>query len=309
MSSLFIIGNGFDISHNLPTSYEDFKKYLVTNYPKANYQELILPEGVPTPGGGERFDNNEVVGFIINIIDQVEGEDWQDVEESLSHLDFADFFDNFAQDYDEDSDYEWKEVVNNEDLANNLIIPTSKIKELFSEWINSAINLDATYKKDTLSTLFDSEAYFLSFNYTKTLEHVYGVEEVCHIHGTQDEKLYFGHGDAVDHSEEYMQKYIGAENGLSDIDEQLRKNTEEALYDNQSFFVELAKKNIKEIYSYGFSFSKVDEVYLEEIFTYVDTNNVVWFFNDYDSEEKIKKYKNKLQNLGFEGSFSEYHVT
>ena len=28
MSNLFIIGNGFDIAHGLPTKYADFKKYL-----------------------------------------------------------------------------------------------------------------------------------------------------------------------------------------------------------------------------------------------------------------------------------------
>lgn len=26
--NLFIIGNGFDLAHNLPTRYEDFKNYL-----------------------------------------------------------------------------------------------------------------------------------------------------------------------------------------------------------------------------------------------------------------------------------------
>lgn len=28
MKRLFIIGNGFDIAHNLPTKYADFKKFL-----------------------------------------------------------------------------------------------------------------------------------------------------------------------------------------------------------------------------------------------------------------------------------------
>ena len=28
MSDLFIIGNGFDIGHNLPTRYWDFRNYL-----------------------------------------------------------------------------------------------------------------------------------------------------------------------------------------------------------------------------------------------------------------------------------------
>ncbi|MBZ5482420.1 hypothetical protein JGU65_24860 [Bacillus sp. T_4] len=35
MSNLFIIGNGFDLAHRLPTSYKDFYKYLIKTYPNA----------------------------------------------------------------------------------------------------------------------------------------------------------------------------------------------------------------------------------------------------------------------------------
>ena len=33
MSSLFIIGNGFDIAHGIPTAYKEFRNWLLEQYP------------------------------------------------------------------------------------------------------------------------------------------------------------------------------------------------------------------------------------------------------------------------------------
>ena len=35
MSSLFIIGNGFDIAHGIPTKYRDFREFIIKSYPEA----------------------------------------------------------------------------------------------------------------------------------------------------------------------------------------------------------------------------------------------------------------------------------
>lgn len=35
MGALFIIGNGFDLAHSLPTKYQDFRSVLLENYPYA----------------------------------------------------------------------------------------------------------------------------------------------------------------------------------------------------------------------------------------------------------------------------------
>ena len=44
MRQLFIIGNGFDLAHNLPTSYEDFIvfKFKKANNDLENYKALFL---------------------------------------------------------------------------------------------------------------------------------------------------------------------------------------------------------------------------------------------------------------------------
>lgn len=35
MATLFIIGNGFDLAHGMPTQYSDFRKFIVETYPEA----------------------------------------------------------------------------------------------------------------------------------------------------------------------------------------------------------------------------------------------------------------------------------
>ena len=68
MKRLFIIGNGFDRAHNLPTSYWDFRKYILTRYPDAE-SYYFIPESTLMPKGDEEYDEAEVAGYIVNIIE------------------------------------------------------------------------------------------------------------------------------------------------------------------------------------------------------------------------------------------------
>ena len=42
MSSLFITGNGFDIAHGIPTTYADFRNYVIDQYPEALANQCII---------------------------------------------------------------------------------------------------------------------------------------------------------------------------------------------------------------------------------------------------------------------------
>ncbi|MCQ4672657.1 bacteriophage abortive infection AbiH family protein [Lactonifactor longoviformis] len=41
MSKLFIIGNGFDSAHKMPSSYEKFRKYIISDYELSEHEEGI----------------------------------------------------------------------------------------------------------------------------------------------------------------------------------------------------------------------------------------------------------------------------
>ncbi len=311
MKKLFIIGNGFDVSHKLPTRYSDFQDYLKENYPDASEEYLIVPESFTMPDGDEKYDDDEVVGFLLKIITETEatGEAWSDLENTLGELDFDECFDNWYADDDDDDadddDNDWNEAYGNEDIASNISGAVRMIKEYFSDWIET-IDIYGIERKTKFYHLIDeNNDLFLTFNYTETLEEIYGAKNVYHIHGKQGGKLVFGHGNNMDNYDDYMNRNIGSENHLSELQIALKKDTETFINHNKSLFKELGA--VDEIYSYGFSFSDVDMIYIKEICRLSSTENIVWFIHDYDSD-KFDAFKEKINNCGFKGTVEMFTV-
>lgn len=307
MKKLFLIGNGFDLAHGIPTSYEDFHDFLKEEYSVEDDDDddLLIPESYRLPDGGERYDDEELVKFLIGIISKAEStEKWSDVERSLGELDYSEYLDNWLEDDDDNKD---EEVDENESNANALSYAIMRIQYFFNIWIES-IDISDISKKTDFDKLIDIENdLFLTFNYTETLENLYNVKNVCHIHGEQDTEIYFGHGDETDYTEKYERDHIGSEYILRNLDEELRKKTENALVDNQWFFNTIDNK-VSEIYSFGFSFSDVDLVYIKEIFKKLNTSNVTWYLNDFSDETELNRHKDIIIKCGFKGKFDTYHI-
>lgn len=159
MKKLFIIGNGFDIAHGLPTKYSNFQNYLTKKYPEASDEHWVVPQSSIMPHGEERYDDNEVVGFLLKIISETEatGEAWKDLENTLGHLEFGEYFDTLnASDDDEN---EWHEVYRNEDIAANICHAVPLIKEYFSDWIDTIKIFHAKPQKN-FSNLIDPDRDF-----------------------------------------------------------------------------------------------------------------------------------------------------
>jgi len=311
VTRLFIIGNGFDVSHGLKTTYEDFHNYLKKEYPDAKGDEPKLPESTEMPDGSEEYDENEIAGFLMYLISKTElgGDKWSDLENSLGLLDFDEFFDYLPDIFDRDGDHDyWHEMYNNQDQALNLVIPTEKITEFFSDWINTIkINKNTPINHNFVRLMNDKSDMFLTFNYTKTLEILYHAKKACHIHGVQGEQLLFGHGDDTDKTDYYQGKYTGSEDSLQKIQSDLRKDTASALNEHSDFF-DMLSSSVDRIYSYGFSFSDVDKIYIQEICHRISTDNVVWYLNDFDCSTQRKRYKKVIMDCGFKGKFDIFHT-
>ena len=184
-----------------------------------------------------------------------------------------------------------------------------KLPQIFEKWVETiSISED---KIDDIVDLFNDSCQFLTFNYTETLEVLYEMPSdiICHIHGKRGggQSLLVGHG--VDIPREFK-VHIGADYILQQIDMQLQKDTISALNKNRAFFQQLANENITEIYSYGFSFSGVDMIYIEAICSYLNTDNVCWYFNDFGLDNTKKcELEEKIYHSGFKGKFGEpYHI-
>ena len=306
MKTLFIIGNGFDCyGHRMNTRYIDFRKFLVKKYPKFDREFDGILEQTCMPDGADVYDMDEVVGSLIRTIDECSAEDWNNLEECLG----KEFIYNVAYenewaytvtDFDDKDNEIFLSVYENEDITNSVVGAYRILIKLFNEWVFSELGkvdfkkVKKLYKKPTFKN-----SLFLTFNYTLTLEKLYNisVNHICHIHGSSDNRnsnIYFGHGDDTEF--EGFAQYIGVEEAYNRLKAELRKDTKQAMASHMDFFHKLT--NVRKIYSYGFSFSEVDMLYLEEISKNMDVEKVRWYFNEYDWKNNQQNVE-KVKQLGF----------
>jgi len=173
MAKLFIIGNGFDQYHKMPTSYTDYHNFLMENH----YEELLnwFEDRID-------FDNDYY--------------EWNDIE-NYSDLNCEDHFDDIvSQNYpnigdDNFRDSNWYDINSVSELEFSYGIEF--YGTVFKEWIET-IQI-ANEEMPLLSSILSKDDYFVSFNYTKTLEKLYGIpnDHIFHIHSCIGDKwLQFG---------------------------------------------------------------------------------------------------------------------
>lgn len=167
---LFIIGNGFDLHHNMPTGYNDYKKFLNNSHPDA-------------------IKSFESFGYIAGYGSK--DNLWSDLEKALT-LDaeylIDDFVNNYHPDLSSDSDYTFDEMRVELENATQFIYNFTGL--YFLEWIKS-VNPFEYYVDKNLH--FDPDDLFITFNYTATLESLYQIpsENILHIHGKISDELSF----------------------------------------------------------------------------------------------------------------------
>ena len=168
----YIIGNGFDRAHGMPTGYGHFKRWLIEN----NRYDVI---GVQESAYPIKKDDEYLL--------------WSDFEKAIGEYDI-----------DTVLNWSWDNLYLTVDSLDNMVfnkgfIDTQLpdiIEEAFSKWVTS-IHIADKVKFD-----ISQYAFYFTFNYTDTLEQLYGIPEnqVLHIHGraTMDEKLIAGHNKEID---------------------------------------------------------------------------------------------------------------
>ena len=151
---------------------------------------------------------------------------------------------------------------------------------------------------------------FFTFNYTKTLQKLYGVKKVIHIHNRAGQKLIFGHAKSDEGGLYQTRDY---ENGpnihssfLDDMVLSFKKDTASPMKKYADFFRSL-NSNVDKVYSYGFSYGRVDSVYIKEIISHI-SKNAIWFFTEYETydHEALRIKKIKLRRYGFKGTFGTF---
>ena len=281
LSRLIIIGNGFDLAHGLHTKYSDFMEYLCSyeKEPEIIYGRFVRLDSI-SPRDQEKHHFYEAISKYIP-----EQNLWSSFEEALSFLDYEQIQEDnscYLLDYGDDN---WRDSANHdfqymieEDLAF-----AKDISRYFSEWI---LHINTNVLPVVSSNILNRNCLFLNFNYTDTLEKVYGIpaSNILYIHGNalRGDNLILGHHDAT----LFQGKTITAFNApeehdtyMEDIEEDFRlqeakeiikdyfrktyKDTASIIRYYQSFFNSLA--TVYEVYIFGHSLSEIDFDYFAEI--------------------------------------------
>lgn len=278
---LFIVGNGFDIAHQVKSKYKYFRKYLLDKLcilcDNADYQTYnFTGDDVLSDANSllsEAYDIFIIIHFLscaeLELKDDKSTFEWNNIESSVGILDYSTIYNLCPTPDEEDYEHYTRTQFMYADIFNQYKDSLEKIPHYFSEWIRQ-IDISTVSKISDLDSLFDNKTLFINFNYTNILEEVYGIpsKNILYIHGKaidDQSRIYFGHGN--EHSDTINRidapLYITLYTEEDILHKQLRKPVEKILDDSREFFKSL--NSIEKVYSYGFSYSKVDMIYMKEI--------------------------------------------
>lgn len=277
---LYIIGNGFDIHHDIPSKYYDknggncFRKWL-----DENDCDLLC-----------KIDDN--FGY-------QEDEWWEKFEENLANVEtlkvaYEEAFEHYP-DFGSDDfhDRDWYEAEMAVEIRLNSVF--SEISKALGKWITQLPNGNRG-KKIKLAL---ENSIFISFNYTRTLEDLYNIpsDRILHIHGSVDDgTLVFGHGLQYSDLRKKMEEFEKVEAGdyvyqrakdsaLSTVVSH-KKNVSEIMNKNLQWFDNL--NDITHIHIYGHSLCDVDLPYFYKVFDSCDKKKVMVEISCFDEEAKEK---------------------
>lgn len=265
---LYIIGNGFDLYHHLPSTYYDFRDFVKEKDPF-------------------------VFGIIEKYFDYT-GAFWHAFEENLSELDefqlIRDILRSLGGDgWDEDALESYDPI-----FKYYTIGVFCQLKNYMIDWVRNLNLLPLSRKYPGIYP----DSLFISFNYTNTLERHFHIDpnHINYIHGNAQKEacdLILGHdmdNSNMDYDVDDNQEGQGRLVVRSFL-KYSRKPVEKIVKDNQSFWEKLA--SVTEVIIIGHSLSFVDIPYFETIATYV-SKKCLWkvsYYNEVDAENHVNALK------------------
>lgn len=279
MKRLFIIGNGFDLHHQICSSYKNFQKFVSTH--ASELYNLL----------SEYFNETDL---------------WADFEDTLAHIDIDALIESANSALTPYGVDDWKESDNHNyefEIENVTSAITVKLQSLFSKWIWS---LQIPEHGDLKSLSIEKENYYLNFNYTSTLEKAYNIKsnQIVFIHNkstSENASLILGHSRnpvATNYTEDDYEnidtRIINGNKAIDDYFEKTYKNTAKIISKYKTLFSKMS--SVEEIYVLGHSLSNVDLPYIQEIITNLN-QTVHWYVSYYNLNEK-KKHEQTLRSLG-----------
>lgn len=261
MKTIFVVGNGFDLAHELKTSYGNFIDSLTTHTINNNALLLIVKDHLKTGN----WSDIEYVYFLL--------------------LKNSDNLYNFAQ--KEFHISLGTRTYSSQDLDKNF----TEVKALLEEYLENEqkkLTLIDEYSK-LFKTFNDSDTLILDFNYTNTiskyLESFDSKIQHIKIHGeikSESNPIIFGYA-----ANDEEAKLLTDKN-----DEYLMKNIKKLRYllsDNESRFKIMINNSayLIDTYILGHSCGISDRLILNELFTHKDVQRITTFY--YENRDNFLK--------------------
>lgn len=270
MSKLYIIGNGFDLKHGLPSRYSDFAKFCeLTNWELFEQVNLLFPH-ISKDGL------------------------WSNFEEGLASFDADKLYCLFYKTYKSDK------------RNDGFLKLHTELKSCFRDWI---ISLKALTEKLQRRFVFDDNDCFITFNYTNTLEASYNIKDdrILHIHGyatPNEEEFYtdyiFGHKQP----EQKSQDIIDSFDYLSkDFSNGLRKDFKVTKLSDRITNWKQEGFTFEKIVVLGHSLNEIDDDYMHKILVLLpNTPWVVEYLNlgdFYRKNSNLQRLQLPITNVDF----------
>lgn len=297
MKRLFVIGNGFDLHHGLKTEMNDFRDYLRINYPQQYYA---------------------FVSFLEKYYTDAKAQDWNELETMLSYSsDIEPMLDDAIDSSETDmgrASY-WHDIqYNAERLRNDFLAVINGL----DSWINS---IDISKYSPKCNIDFTLDDFFLNFNYTSSLQKLYGIEEkkILHIHGNADTIKILGHNEsyevfpllnknispeAIEYGLEEDWRIEEAKEVLNQIPEMFYKDSLSIIGHNKHFFENLS--NYDQVVFMGWSLGKQDQIYMDEIMEHITENTEIKVVG-YD-QKAIHTYEEYFEDHGYPKNRAKYFL-
>lgn len=289
-SRLIIIGNGFDLMHGLPTSFTENFRSIVQDFEQ----------------GSDFWD---CYGY---------GDDlWSSFEVALGNPDFNELFEilsSYYPDYLSDRESDRDGIITQVDLVGHL-------KDALNAFASAAE--DELYDIEPLKKVqnfFTPKDFFVSFNYTSTLEAIYNIRrsKVFYPHGKiRETELIMGYENGEFYPEPIYEiikdrlpprKHDNVKEYIGDIEDYYVRTAYENLYDKVHSFNKTPRihdlvmffegLDIREVVIIGHS-CKIDFKYFETINKNFD--GVKWTFF-YHSDDDLENARLLCDHLGLDKS-------
>lgn len=307
-TDILIIGNGFDIEHDLPTRYPNFIDYIQDLEHSKAYE--LSPENSKKYHAtikGAIGKNNWFFKIIVNHYNDNKARDkWVDFEWEIAQI--VKWYEHYYYAFIEKASIK---VINEasversvaEVMASESVSPDTlkedfyRFRYAFELYISLIVNnIHCAYRNKGLLDI--NPSLVISFNYSNTYERLYGSNaEVCYIHG----KAQLTEEDAFNNFKKDADYYSSKNHIVFGMDEYLaederkakneffcfRKYFQRTNFNTDTTYMYLLERKYRAIF-FGYSLNAADASILKSIIGNERARVVVFYYNQKSREDEVK---------------------